>query len=219
MKVFVVIFAVIVFATVMGLLTYYMSGSEPAVAGSTDAMLGEDRMREADGMVSKLVISVIIAAVLGAAVVIFVLPKIAGIFANVVYDQSPEEYVAPTMVEQGRSLKMQEKFEDAIEMFRMAIKEEEPNREAWVEIAQIQEEEFEELEEALMTLKEGRDFHEWEMDDDVNFITRIATMEVEHFDRKEEAIALYHEMLDLYRENEYQASSAERALQALGVEV
>ena len=219
MKIFLTTLAVFVFASLMGLLAYAMMGSGNAKVGTADALMETKRMGEAGSMITNLVICVSVAALVGALFIIFVLPKIALKFANMVLDQSPQEYVAPTNVDAGRSLVMQGEFEEAVEKFRAAIDEDDPDRIAWTEIAQIQEEQFNDVGAAVATLKEGREAHDWEMDDDINFITRLASLELEKRDNRDAALSLYKEMLDLYGSNEYQANRARKFLKDLGEEV
>jgi len=184
MKVFIIIFSAIIFLGLLGLVTYQILSNDPTEKGSVDTLLETERMEEASQMIQRLVISVAVAAVIGGLFILFVLPKASETLANLVYDQNSQPLDPPELIDQGRSLKMQEKFEEAIEKFRLILDENAENREAWIEIAGIQEVEFEDAELALATLREGWQSSEWEMEDDINFIHRIATIENDHFKRE-----------------------------------
>ena len=219
MKTFIVIFAVMMFAVLMGLVTFSMMGPKEVEEGSVDQLLEVNRMEDASEMVLRLTVSITVAAIIGSLMIIFVLPKMAMAFANLAYDQSPQEYVPQTRLDTARSLKMQGEFEQAIEEYRISLEEEGPNPMVWFDIAQIQLEEYEQVEESLKTLRDGWESHEWEMDDDTSFMTKIAEFEMEHFNNRDAAVEIYKEMLDKYDENEYNSNRARSALLDMGVVV
>lgn len=212
MKVFIIIFSAIIFLGLLGLVTYQILSNDPTEKGSVDTLLETERMEEASQMIQRLVISVAVAAVIGGLFILFVLPKASETLANLVYDQNSQPLDPPELIDQGRSLKMQEKFEEAIEKFRLILDENAENREAWIEIAGIQEVEFEDAELALATLREGWQSSEWEMEDDINFIHRIATIENDHFKREIVAKELYESIIERYEENDYQVNRAKKAI-------
>jgi len=217
LKTFLVGFAVIIFAVLLGYVTFALMGLGDIEPQSSSSEVELMRLQEADEMMKRLVISVVIAAIVGGAVIVFVLPRFASMVANFTYDQSPQAFVQPTHLDAGRSLRLQGEFEDAVEKFREAIEEDEPDRMAWVEIAQVQEEDLEDIDAAIATLKEGWESHDWEPDDDVNFMFRLAELHVECDGGRDEAVTLYKLVMEKYEENEYHVNRARGSLQSLGV--
>ncbi len=217
LKTFLVGFAVILFAVLLGYVTFALMGLgdiEPQGSGPEAELM---KLQEADEMMKLLVLCVVIAAILGGCIIVFVLPRFATMVANITYDQTSQAFVQPTHLDAGRSLRLQGEFEDAIEKFSEAIEEDEPDRLAWVEIAQIQEEDLEDIDAAIATLKEGWESHDWEPDDDVNFMFRLAELHVECDGGRDEAIVLYKLVMEKYEENEYHVNRARGSLQNLGV--
>ena len=219
MKTFIVIFAVLIFAVLMGFLTFALMGPEGTNIGSTDDLLNVDRMGDAEEMMVRLVTAIVVASFVGALLIIFVLPKIGQAVANIAYDQHSQRFEHQTRLDSARSLKLQGEFELAIEEYRASLEEEGPDRAAWMDIAQIEEDEFEDLDAAMETLKEGWESHEWEMDDDVNFMTRMAKLYSERLNNRDEAVTLYKEIINRYEENEYHTNTARNELMELGVVV
>jgi len=50
------------------------------------------------------------------------------------------------------------------------------------------------------------------MEDDINFIHRIATIENDHFKREIVAKELYESIIERYEENDYQVNRAKKAI-------
>lgn len=194
---------VVVLATIVGLITF--------------SILDEGTYDDGAAMVSRLITSIVVAAILGVGFVAFALPQLARLFANFIYDQTPQEYIAPTHLDAARSKKMQGEYEEAIELLKQAIEEDAPDRLAWVEMSQIQLENLDDPETAITTLETGFKSTEWEMDDDINFRFRIAELYLEHYQDRDAAVNLFKSILEDYPENELYAAQARSELHSLGV--
>jgi len=95
------------------------------VDAEAEKAVGLSRLEGADSMVSTLLISVLVVAVIGGLFIAFVLPKIAAKFADFTYNQNTDEFVAPTKLDEARSLVLQGEFERAVKVFREYIGESE----------------------------------------------------------------------------------------------
>ncbi len=217
MKGFLITAVICVFVAIAGYIALSFMGLG-SVEGVGDENINPAQLEGADGMVRQLVTSVVVAGVLGVLFVVFILPKIAEKFAQFTYSQNEIPHDEPTKLDKGRSLLLQGNFEEAIIHFREFIDEtESQDRMAWVEIANIQLDEFNDADSAISTLLEGWEYEdaEWEMDDDVNFMFRLGELYQEQKEDKESAAEMYQEVMKRYEDNEYQVNRANKALMEL----
>lgn len=220
MKGFLIGVIVCAFAAVMGYVAFGFMGLGGAEGEGSEA-LGVDQLEGVDSMIKQLVTSVLVAGVIGIIFVVFILPKLAEKFAQFTYSQNEIAHDEPTKLDKGRSLLLQGEFEEAIICFREFIDETEAqDRMAWVEISNIQLDEFEDADAAIATLLEGWEYEDadWDMGDDVNFIFRLAELYQDEKEDVESAAEMYRAVIERYEENEYQVNRARKALLDLGVE-
>jgi tetratricopeptide (TPR) repeat protein len=215
----VIIFAVILFGVAASYLTLSVAKlgvDEPTNAQPIEIVEG---FADSDIMITQLVINVFIVVSVGGVTLIFVLPRFASKVAEFTYDQSFQKFVAPNKLDAGRSLILQGEFELAIEKYREFIEETElQDRLAWVGIAQIQLDEFDDRKAAIATLREGweRENAHWNMEDDINFMTRLAELYAAESDGLNSAVEMHRILIKRYPQNDYQVRRARNALQDLG---
>lgn len=215
MKASIVGFVVIVIAVIVGYACFSIMGVD-SEQNATLNELGIEKVGDTKAMMKTLLICVISAAVIGGLFIAFVLPRAAQKMAEFTYNQIPEQYVESPL-DLGRSLVLQGKYEEALEAFREAVDEDKPDRMVWWEISNLQIEHLEDPEGAMKTLEEGWEFAEWEMDDDVTFMFRLAVLYLEEKEDRDKAVELYKQVIEKYAENDYQCTRARTELLKLGV--
>lgn len=139
---------------------------------------------------------------------------------NIVQRATTEMYGSGEEVEtdpmhDARSLFAQGDYVGSIEAYRVVAHEHPDNRFPWVEMAKIQNDNLEDADAAISTLKEALEAHEWAVNDAAFLLFRIAGLYEEEMQDTETTIQILHQVVELFPETRHSANATHR-LRELG---
>jgi tetratricopeptide (TPR) repeat protein len=139
-----------------------------------------------------------------------VLPLIAQKLTHAVYDSGEEAEKHP--FHDARVLMAQGEWEGAIEAFRAAAELDPLNRVPYIEIAKIQKVHLEDPEAAMETYREAIEGQEWEVDDVVYLMFRLAEAYDEDLDDRGAAVLIMEQVMEMFPETRHSANAATKLL-------
>ena len=208
---------VVLFGMVAGFVIFNLSGLSE-IDSSSSGVVGGSRFAGVDNLLFKLCLYLIGGIVLGALVIIFVLPRFAGAVADMIFYQNPGK-LAESALDRARSLMQQGEYEEAVEELDFLISSGSPEALVFFEKSRVQHEKLEDSDSAITTLRQGIDFKEWEMDDDVTFRLILGNLLLAAKGDRDGAIKMYKEVLEKYPDSEFHTGLAKTELLEMGVVV
>ena len=115
----------------------------------------------------------------------------------------------------ARALFAQGDYEGAITVYREVAKESADDRFPWVEISKIQNDNLEDPDGAIETLREGLESQEWSVNNAAFFLFRIAELYEKQKEDMMTAIQLLQQVVELFPETRHSANATHR-LRELG---
>lgn len=145
---------------------------------------------------------------------------IAYILPNVVNRATREMYGSGAEIENdplhdARALFAQGDYEGAIAVYRKVAEESMDDRYPWVEIAKIQNDNLEDPDGAITTLREGLESQEWSVNNAAFFMFRIAELYEKEKEDMMTSIQLLEQVVQLFPETRHAANATHR-LRELG---
>jgi len=139
-----------------------------------------------------------------------VLPFIAHKFTHSMYgsDEAAEKHP----FHDARVLMAQGEWEGAIEAFKKAAELDPLNRVPYIEIAKIQKVHLENPEAAMETYREAIESQEWEVDDVVYLMFRLAETYDEDLDDRGAAVLIMEQVMEMFPETRHSANAATKLL-------
>lgn len=193
-------------------------------SGGTDlkeklALDGDDSV---GSMMAFLAISIILSLAIGGTLIIFFLPRFAEVFTGFALGRSSEMYVEPTTLERARSFILQERYRESLKAYRLAIEEmqedefvdpdAEKESSIWLEMSQLHARNLVDRKGAIEVLHEALKYREWDEEDELSFMLRLAELYVADDFTKDEGEQMYQLILDKFPDNEYYESIASAEL-------
>lgn len=145
------------------------------------------------------------AGLVGIVFVSQVLPLFAQKLTHAVYDSGEEVEADP--FHEARVLIAQGEWEDAIESFREAAKQDPYNRMPWIEIAKIQKNHLEDPTAAVVTLRQAIEGQEWETNDAAFLMFRLAEIYDEDIEDRASAVTIMEQVMEQFPESRHSANA------------
>lgn len=143
----------------------------------------------------------------------FVLPNLVTRATREMYGSGAE--VEDDPLHDARSMYAQGDYEGAIAIYREVAKETPDDRFPWVEIAKIQNDNLENPDAAIATLKEGLESKEWSVNNAAFFLFRLAELYEKQKGDLMTAVQLLQQVVELFPETRHSANAIHR-LRELG---
>jgi tetratricopeptide (TPR) repeat protein len=144
----------------------------------------------------------------GILVVTYVLPVLANKLTHAVYDSG--ELLATDPMREAHALLAQGEYAAAVEAFRAAAASDAGNRLPWIEMAKIQREHLKDSREAIATLREALENHEWAENDAGFMLFRLAELYLEDLGDEDAAVAMMHQVIEQFPETRHSANARHR---------
>jgi tetratricopeptide (TPR) repeat protein len=174
------------------------------------ALKSELRSLEGPRVMGGIFLAFMSAGLVGIVFATQILPMIAQRLTNAVYDSSEEAEKHP--FHDARVLMAQGEWEEAIEAFKVAAELDPLNRVPYLEIAKIQKVHLEDPEAALITLRDAIESQEWEVDDVVYLMFRLADAYDEDLEDRGAAVLVMEQVIEMFPETRHSANAATKLL-------
>jgi len=189
-------------AAILGVIAYKVIGSLSGLGGS----------------VMTLMFAVIGATlVFGILMAMFVLPRVATFFSELIYTGSGGPPEKLSSFEEGMILKSQLKFDQAIAKFELSIEENEDDPRPWMEIANIHADGLDDPHKAVDVLADCVEAREWIINDSASFMFKVADLYVNRLNDKQAGIDVYNQIIDVFNDTYPIQKQARETLFRLGV--
>lgn len=140
--------------------------------------------------------------------VMYALPVITSKASNAVL--ASNETITRAPIQFAQAAYARGDYIEAISLYRTVAEDEPDNRLPWVEIAKIQNDQLEDSEVAINTLKTALEEKEWPADDAAFFMGRIAEIYLDQLGDKEMCSAILEQIIETFPESQYSASAHHR---------
>jgi tetratricopeptide (TPR) repeat protein len=187
------IFHVIAFVAIASLVTSVLMNNDP-----------DDASKQAAQLPALLIAGLYV----GFMFVMYVLPALTTKATNAVLASNETVSRAPIHIAQAAYARGE--YIEAISLYRAIAEDETDNRLPWVEIAKIQNDQLEDPEVAINTLKTALEDKEWPADDAAFFMGRIAEIYLDNLNDKETCTAILQQIIDTFPDTQYSASAHHR---------
>jgi tetratricopeptide (TPR) repeat protein len=174
------------------------------------ALKSDLRSLEGPRVMGGILLAFMSAGLVGIVFATQILPMIAQRLTNAVYDSSEEAEKHP--FHDARVLMAQGEWEEAIEAFKVAAELDPLNRVPYLEIAKIQKVHLEDPEAALITLRDAIESQEWEVDDVVYLMFRLADAYDEDLEDRGAAVLVMEQVIEMFPETRHSANAATKLL-------
>jgi tetratricopeptide (TPR) repeat protein len=171
----------------------------------TPKLKSEKSGKEGGRIFNGILLTFLSAGLIGIVFVTTVLPLLADKMTHAIYDSGEE--VERDVFHQARVLMAQGEWEGAIEAFRMGAEQEPLNRMPYLEIAKIQKNQMEDPLAAITTLREALEGQEWEEDNAVFLMFRLAEIYDEDAGDRKSAVAIFEQVMEQYPETRHAANA------------
>ena len=179
-----------------------------AIASLVISVLVNNDPDDASKQAAQLPALLIAALYIGFMFVMYLLPAITNKATNAVL--ASNETVARAPIQYAQAAYARGEYIEAISLYRAIAVDEPDNRLPWVEIAKIQNDQLEDPEVAINTLKTALEDKEWPADDAAFFMGRIAEIYLEQLDDKETCSAILEQIIATFPDSKYSASAHHR---------
>ncbi|MCX6878626.1 MAG: tetratricopeptide repeat protein [Verrucomicrobia bacterium] len=152
-----------------------------------------------------IILTFLVAGLVGLLFVTQVLPIVAHRFTHVIYDSG--EMVDADPMRDAHSLVEQGNYHGAINAFKAAAANDPLNRLPWVEISKIQRVHLEDPDAAIQTLRHALEDQEWQIQDAAFFLFRLAELYDEDRQDRATAAAIMHQLIDEFPETRHSANA------------
>ena len=161
------------------------------------------------GVVVILVIAAYAAVVFG----VFILPNIVHRFTHMFYGSSEEVEEDP--MHDARAFYAQGDYEGAIAAFRAVAIAQPENRLPWVEIAKIQQDNLDDPDACIETLRTAMESRDWAVNDKAFFMFRLSELFHDVKDDTPKTVSILQQVVELFPETRHSANATHR-LRELG---
>ena len=167
----------------------------------------EEMANEIDGTstFTGILLTFLSAGYVGIVFVAYVLPVIAHRATHTIYDSG--EMMDKDPMAEARSKVAQGDYECAILAFREAAKNNPGNRVPWVEIVKLQRETLHQPADAVATIREALEQHEWQENDAAYLLFRLAELYDGDLGDRASAINIMQQAMDQFPETRHSANA------------
>lgn len=186
-----------------------------------DPISGDDKIigwkpegvSQSSKMMVGIVLLIAIAGYGGIVFVSYILPTFVHRFTHIFYGSDEEAEGDP--MHDARALFAQGEFERAIEAYREVAREQPENRFCWVEISKIQQDNLENPEAAIRTLREALESYEWRVNDAAFFMFRLSDLYERVKKDMPTSISILQQVVETFPDTRHAANATHR-LRELG---
>ncbi len=140
--------------------------------------------------------------------VIYILPALTNKATHAVLASNETMTRAPIHIAQAAYARGE--YMEAISLYRAIADEDPENRLPWIEIAKIQNDQLDDPEVAINTLKTALEAQDWPADDAAFFMGRIADIHLEHLDDKDTCVTILNQIAETFPDSQYSATAHHR---------
>lgn len=163
---------------------------------------------DASKEVAKLPALLIAGLYAGFIFVMYILPALTNKATNAVLASNETLARAPIHIAQAAYARGE--YMEAISLYRAIAEENPDNRLPWVEIAKIQNDQLEDPEVAINTLKTALEAQEWPADDAAFFMGRIAEIHLNQLNDRDTCVTILEQIAETFPDSQYSATAHHR---------
>jgi tetratricopeptide (TPR) repeat protein len=170
-------------------------------------IIAEEMANETDGSstFTGILLTFLSAGYVGIVFVAYVLPVIAHRATHTIYDSG--EIMEKDPMAEARSKVAQGDYDGAILAFREAAEKDPGNRVPWVEIVKLQRETLHQPAEAIATIREALEQHEWQENDAAYLLFRLAELYDGDLADRDSAIEIMRQAMEQFPETRHSANA------------